>query len=162
MNTRTVGWPSAPATSAWTSSTPWSMAACSAISRTRSATDLESISVPQVAQLALLSPKRKVGRNPPGNAIEDSRKFGVNRSGSSGSKRGSIKFPGSTNCIGEHQKKEPGADTPGLSSGLRLRSVLLEQFLRPGPRANHGDIPGPVIATKDTHQFALFVVNRTA
>src|SRR5947208_16877636 len=66
MNTRTVGWPSAPATSAWTSSTPWSMAACSAISRTRSSTDLESISVPQVAQLALLSPKRKSGRKPTG------------------------------------------------------------------------------------------------
>src|SRR5712691_3241472 len=73
MNTRTTGRLSGPATSAWTSSTPWSMAACSASWRTRSFTDLESMTVPQVGNLRScrhqLSPKRKSGRKPTGQRI---------------------------------------------------------------------------------------------
>src|SRR6266480_1986503 len=64
MNTRTMGRLSGPATSAWTSSSPWSIAACSASWQTRSFTDLESIVYRAV--ICQLSPKRKSGRKPTG------------------------------------------------------------------------------------------------
>src|SRR5216684_781992 len=74
MNTRTTGRLSGPATSAWTNSTPWSMAACSASWQTRSFTDLESIVYR--AKVANYRPKEKVGENPPDNASEDPSKIG--------------------------------------------------------------------------------------
>src|SRR6266849_179501 len=89
MNTRTTGRLSGPATSAWTNSTPWSMAACSASRRTRSFTDLESMTVAQTSvcgldpklthrlkSVPLYRPKEKVGENPPDNASEDPSKMG--------------------------------------------------------------------------------------
>src|SRR6266850_2564233 len=83
MNRRTIGWPSGPATSACTSSTPWSMAACSAISRTRSATDRGSMTAcPQVANLRYLLSKRKSGPKPTGQirrseqAVDYTRRIG--------------------------------------------------------------------------------------
>src|SRR5712671_5889295 len=65
---------SGPATSAWTNSSPWSMAACSASWQTRSFTDLESIVYR--AEIANYRPKEKVGENPPDNASEDPSKMG--------------------------------------------------------------------------------------
>src|SRR5215831_9106614 len=84
MNTLTTGWPSGPATSVWTISSPWSMAACWAISLTRSTTD-DSMSRSECRPKAVipdcncrrhggtpnLRPKEKVGQNPPDNASED-------------------------------------------------------------------------------------------
>src|SRR5713226_8493690 len=67
MNTLTMGRLSGPATSAWTNSSPWSIAACSASWQTRSFTDLESIVYRAVN--CQLSPKRKSGRKPTGQRI---------------------------------------------------------------------------------------------
>src|SRR5215213_10624692 len=57
MNIRTIGLFSGPATSACTSSRPWSIATCSANARTLSAID----SLPNATLLKELAPKEKVG-----------------------------------------------------------------------------------------------------
>src|SRR5438132_6847204 len=129
MTTRPAGCPRAPPAAARPSPTRWRMPPARQSRARVLQPTLSPFLCRKLPNLRYYRPKEKVGENPPDNASEDPSKLGIIRSGSSGSKRGSIKFRGSTNSIGEHQKKEPGADTPGLSSGLRLRSVFLEQFL---------------------------------
>src|SRR6185503_12810242 len=62
MKMRTSGLFSGPATSAWTSSNPWSIATRSAIARTRSSIELDAIS--RTLRKSTRA-KEKVGANPP-------------------------------------------------------------------------------------------------
>src|SRR6266852_4455812 len=96
------------------------MAACSASWRTRSFTNLESMTT--APQIANYRPKEKVGENPPDNASEDPSKLWIIREGRSGSKRATGVSAANSSC-------DPCEDKPD-SKHPQVRASSLKRTLR--------------------------------
>ena len=48
----------------------------------------------------------------------------------------------------------------GATSLLLRSNIILEQLLRAHPGTNHRELLGPIVATKDSHDFRFLIVNR--